>query len=160
MWSVWLVSSDCGVHSVCPPMEKDKWKLPDGRDWLRGKLSLVLMGRAMFSKSLIWFSVDGWRTVGKAQSRKARMADQEAAGACARGEEGSGKGRGRLWWKKGISRGQGVSVVSFLPFHTVPGVLKARILKWLAISFSSGPHFVRTLHHDQFVLCGPTQYCS
>ena len=23
------------------------WKLPDGRDWLRGKLGLVLMGRAM-----------------------------------------------------------------------------------------------------------------
>ena len=30
------------------------WKLPDGRDWLRGKLGLVLMGRAMLSK---W---DGW----------------------------------------------------------------------------------------------------
>ena len=28
------------------------------------------------------------------------------------------------------------------------GVLKARILKWFAIPFSSGPHFVRTLHHD------------
>ena len=28
-----------------------------------------------------------------------------------------------------------------LPFHTVHGVLKARILKWLAIAFSSGPHF-------------------
>ena len=27
-----------------------------------------------------------------------------------------------------------------LPFHTVHGVLKARILKWLAIPFSSGPH--------------------
>ena len=30
----------------------------------------------------------------------------------------------------------------FLPFHTVHGVLKARILKWFAIPFSSGPHFV------------------
>ena len=29
------------------------WKLPDGRDWLRVKLDLVLMGGAMFSKSLI-----------------------------------------------------------------------------------------------------------
>ena len=29
----------------------------------------------------------------------------------------------------------------FLPFHTVHGVLKARILKWFAIAFSSGPHF-------------------
>ena len=36
------------------------WKLPDGRDWLWGKLSLVLRGRAMLSKSLIYFSVDGW----------------------------------------------------------------------------------------------------
>ena len=25
---------------------------------------------------------------------------------------------------------------------------KARILKWFATPFSSGPHFVRTLHHD------------
>ena len=36
------------------------WKLPDGRDWLRGKLGLVLKGEAMLSKSLIQFSVDGW----------------------------------------------------------------------------------------------------
>ncbi|CAI9152748.1 unnamed protein product [Rangifer tarandus platyrhynchus] len=36
----------------------------------------------------------------------------------------------------------------FLPFHTVHGVLKARILKWFAVPFSSGPRFVRTLHHD------------
>ena len=35
------------------------WKLPDGRDWLRGKLGLALMVGAMLSKSLIWFSVDG-----------------------------------------------------------------------------------------------------
>ena len=31
----------------------------------------------------------------------------------------------------------------FLPFQTVHGVLKTRILKWFAIPFSSGPHFVR-----------------
>ena len=36
----------------------------------------------------------------------------------------------------------------FLPFHTLPEVLKARILKWFAIPFSSGPHFVRTLYQD------------
>ena len=41
------------------------------------------------------------------------------------------------------------SVLSFFfPFHNVHGVLKARILKWFAIPFSSGPHFFRTLHHD------------
>ena len=33
---------------------------------------------------------------------------------------------------------------TFLPFHTVHRVLKARILKGLAIPFSSGPRFVRT----------------
>ena len=48
----------------------------------------------------------------------------------------------------------------FLPFHTVHGVLKARILKWFAIPFSSGPHFVRTLHHDPSVLGGPTWHGS
>ena len=29
----------------------------------------------------------------------------------------------------------------FLPFHTVHGAFKARILKWFAIPFSSGPVF-------------------
>ena len=44
----------------------------------------------------------------------------------------------------------------FLPFHTVHGVLKERILKWFAIPFSSGPHSVRPLHHDPAILGGPT----
>ena len=44
----------------------------------------------------------------------------------------------------------------FLPFHTVHRVLKARILKWFAIIFSSGPHSVRPVHHDPSVLVGPT----
>ena len=39
----------------------------------------------------------------------------------------------------------------FLPFHTVHGVLKARVLKWFAIPFSSGPRFVRTLTHPSWV---------
>ena len=47
-----------------------------------------------------------------------------------------------------------------LPFHPVHGVLKVRILKWFAIPFSSGPHFVRTLHHDPSVLGGPTCHGS
>ena len=46
----------------------------------------------------------------------------------------------------------------FLPFHAVHGVLEARILEWLAIPFSSGPHFVRTLHHDLSFLGGPAQH--
>ena len=48
----------------------------------------------------------------------------------------------------------------FLPFHTVYEVLKARILKWFAMPFSSGPHFARTLHHDPSVLGGPTPHGS
>ena len=31
----------------------------------------------------------------------------------------------------------------FLTFYTVHGILKARILKWFAIPFSSAPHFVK-----------------
>ena len=48
------------------------------------------------------------------------------------------------------------SIISFffLPFHTVHRVLMARILKWVAISFSGGPCFVRTLHCDPSVLGG------
>ena len=38
-------------------------KLSDGRDRLRGKLALVLMGGAMSSKSLIQYSVDWWGCV-------------------------------------------------------------------------------------------------
>ena len=49
---------------------------------------------------------------------------------------------------------------NFLPFYTVHGVLKARILKWLAIPFPSGPRFVGTLHHDLSVLGGPIQHGS
>ena len=48
----------------------------------------------------------------------------------------------------------------FLPFHTVHGVLKARMLKRFAIPFSSGPHFVIIFHHDPSVLGGPTQHGS
>ena len=33
---------------------------------------------------------------------------------------------------------------------------QARILKWFAIPFSSGPHSVRPLHHDPPILGGPT----
>ena len=42
-----------------------------------------------------------------------------------------------------------------LPFHTVHGVLEARILKWFAIPLSSGPHFVRLSNttHWSWVPC-------
>ena len=47
-----------------------------------------------------------------------------------------------------------------LPFHTVHGVLKARILKQFAIPFSSGPCFIRTVHHDPSILGDPTWHGS
>ena len=40
----------------------------------------------------------------------------------------------------------------FLYFHTVLRVLQVRILAWVAVSSSSGPHFVRTVHYDPSVL--------
>ena len=65
MWSVWSVFCDCSFHSVCLwcIRIRDLLKLSDGRDWLRGKLGLVMMGRATLSKSLIGFSVGGWGCV-------------------------------------------------------------------------------------------------
>ena len=47
-----------------------------------------------------------------------------------------------------------------LSFHALHGVLKARILKWFASPFSSGPHFLRTLHHEPSVLDGPAGHGS
>ena len=43
----------------------------------------------------------------------------------------------------------------FLPFHSVHGILKARILKWFAIPFSGGPHSVRNLHQSPILLGWP-----
>jgi len=43
--SNWLVFCDCGFHSVCPLMDKDKrlMEASDGRDWLRGKLPVLFL---------------------------------------------------------------------------------------------------------------------
>ena len=48
----------------------------------------------------------------------------------------------------------------FLSFHTIHGVLKARTLKWLAIPFSCGPCFLRTLHYDPSILSGLAWHVS
>ena len=61
MWSAWLVFSDCGFHSVCPLMEKDK-RLMEAFWWDRlteGEIGSCSDGWAMLSKSLIQFSADG-----------------------------------------------------------------------------------------------------
>ena len=49
----------------------------------------------------------------------------------------------------------------FLPFHTFQGVLKARMLKWFAISFSSGPCFIRlsTMTHLSRVALHAMAHC-
>ena len=59
-----------------------------------------------------------------------------------------------------LPRFMGEIGIFFLPFHTIHGILKARMLKWFAISLSSGPRFVRTLHHDPSILGGPTWHGS
>ena len=61
MWSDCLVSVTVifSLSALWWSRIRGLWKLPDGRDWLRGKLGLVLMGGGMLSKSLIQFSVDG-----------------------------------------------------------------------------------------------------
>ena len=64
------------------------------------------------------------------------------------------------YWAPSDLGSSSFSVLSFCFFHTVHGVLKARILKWFAIPFSSGPCFVRTLHHDPSILDGPTWHGS
>ena len=69
-------------------------------------------------------------------------------------------------WAGGESFLVSINGISYLhlsmiwSFHTVHGVLKERTLKWFAIPFSSGPRFVRTLHHDLLILGGPTQHGS
>ena len=49
---------------------------------------------------------------------------------------------------------------TILPFHTVHGVLKARILKWFAIPFSSGRHSVRWRSSIQSAKTGPEADCG
>ena len=49
-------------------------------------------------------------------------------------------------------------VLSFSIFILFMEFLKASILKWFAIPFSSGQRFVRTLHHDPFILDGHTRH--
>ena len=57
-----------------------------------------------------------------------------------------------------IDLGSSSFSVYHFAFHTVYGILKARMLKWFVIPLSSGPCFVRTLHHDPPILGGPTRH--
>ena len=64
------------------------------------------------------------------------------------------------YWAPANLGSSSFSALSFLPFHTVHGVLKERMLKWFGIPFFSVPHFVRTFHHDPSILGGPTWHDS
>ena len=78
-----------------------------GRDWLRRNLGLVLMGRAMLSKSLIQFSVDGWSYV-----------------------------LSLLFKVKSLSHVDSLRLVDCSPpGSSIHGILQARVLEWAAISF-------------------------
>ena len=46
----------------------------------------------------------------------------------------------------------------FLPFSVARGVFTANTQEWFAIPFSSGSHFVTTLHYNLSVLGGPAQH--
>ena len=60
-------------------------------------------------------------------------------------------------WSTGEGNSKPLQCPIFLPFHTVHGVLKARILKWFAFPLSSGRPSVRPLHHDPPVLVCPVR---
>ena len=47
------------LSALCWKRIRDLWKLPDGKDSLRGNMGLVLMVGAILSKSLIQFSAEG-----------------------------------------------------------------------------------------------------
>ena len=55
-----------------------------------------------------------------------------------------------------LTWGLHLSVSYPLSFHTLHGVLNAKILKWFATRFSSRPLFLRTLYSDPSILGGPT----
>ena len=47
-----------------------------------------------------------------------------------------------------------------LPGSSIHGIFQARILKWFAITLSSGPCFVRILNRDPSIVVGPTWHGS
>ena len=97
-------------------MIKGLWKLTCGRDWLRGQLGLVLIGGAILSKSLIQFSLDGWSCVPTLLFEVKKWSEVIQSSLV------------QLCYPMDCS----------LPDSSVHGILQARILEWVAISFSRG----------------------
>ena len=62
------------------------------------------------------------------------------------------------YWTPSNLRGSFSIII--LSFHTVYGVLQARTLESVAISSSSGLHFVRILNYDLSILDSPAQHGS
>ena len=58
---------------VCTKTQEKRAAAIPARDLLRGKLGLVLMGRAVLNKSLIQFFVDGWSWVSSLLFTRAKL---------------------------------------------------------------------------------------
>ena len=110
------------------------WKLPDGIDWLRGILHLVLMGTAVLSKSLIQFSVDGWGCIPSLLYLGPNYGG---------GDEDNGDLPQKIpCCCCNVASLQLCStpcspIDGSLPGSPFPGILQARTLEWVAISFSN-----------------------
>ena len=52
------------------------------------------------------------------------------------------------WTPSDLGRGSSSGVISFCFFHIIHGILLEIVLESVAISSSSGSHFVRTLHYN------------
>ena len=64
MRSDWIVFCDYGFQSVCPLMKDKRLMEASWWEWLtKGEIGLYLIDRALLSKSLVQFSVDGWGCV-------------------------------------------------------------------------------------------------
>ena len=128
MWSVWLVFCDCGFHSVCPLMEKDK-RLMDASWWERlteRETGSCSDERGVLSKSLIQFSVHGWSYVHSLlfdlrlnYGGGNKESESEVAQSCP-----------TLCDLMDYS----------LPGSSVHGIFQAKILEWVAISSGDLPN--------------------
>ena len=123
------------------------WKIP----WTEEPGRLQSMGswrvRHDWANSLSFFTFMHWKWQPTPAFLPGESQGQWSLGATVCGVTQS---RTRLKWLSNSSS----SNVNLVLFHTVHGVLQARILEWVAISFSSGPYVVRILHYDLSILGG------